>query len=315
VVPCKSVWGCPRCSAAIRAERAEEIRDVLARYVEVGRDVVGERWGALLVTLTIRHGAGDDLRSTRKGLSRAYRRLRQGRWWVEFRERVRLDGSVRAWDLTHGEHGWHPHLHGIWFVRDPSLLERCRDELSDRWRACVRLEMGEAYVPDDEHGCVVSLGAIGSYVAKLGLELASVGSSKVAREGHRTPWQIAVDWTEHHRPEDQALWKAYLKGTHGWRFLEWTRAFRAVLEVPEREDPPAPDSSEEVVAKVMPDMWRELAGTTARREILACVESGGSKHDVGEIIFRALGIPATEIEWTGDDDRVLCRRRRLPQIE
>jgi hypothetical protein len=100
---CGSVWECPVCASQIRAERAAEL--------ELAVDTWGPSCVAML-SLTVRHGLGDDLRAVRAGVANSFRRVINGEPWKRFCSRFGLKHSVRALEVTHGAaHGWHPHLH------------------------------------------------------------------------------------------------------------------------------------------------------------------------------------------------------------
>jgi hypothetical protein len=221
---CGSVWECPTCSARIRAARASEVQQAVAWH---GAD------RTFMVTLTVRHGLGDDLEKLRAGVALAWRYMQQGAPWRRFRERVELVGTVRALEVTHGPHGWHPHLHLLALVRDPAQLTAEREWLAIRWRTCVARALGERNLPSLEHGCVVTPCHESSYLAKLGLELA--GGAKEGREGHRTPWQIAHDAVDH--GADRALWETYCGGMYGARMLTWSKGLRVAAGLgPEIDD-------------------------------------------------------------------------------
>ena len=118
---CGSVWECPICRLQICAHRASEVEQVVeAHRSAYGPDTV------YLLTVTTRHGMGDDLATVRRGVAGAWRGTTQGRWWVELNRKFgikltrrwcnewRADskvGLIRALEVTYGHHGWHVHLH------------------------------------------------------------------------------------------------------------------------------------------------------------------------------------------------------------
>lgn len=161
---CGSVWTCPICSRRINLRRQAHIRAAYELFV-TGKDELapGVRDGdAVMVTFTIRHGAGDALAALFDRLkaadrghlqkSYAYKRL-VGYTRTVKGERVRVPsrlgyvGRVSATEVTHGRHGWHPHSHQLWFF-DRRLtadeLEGLRAELFAEWRAaCVAVGLPE----------------------------------------------------------------------------------------------------------------------------------------------------------------------------
>lgn len=92
---CDLKW-CPSCQRALAARTAD-------RYARIAADL---QW-PLFVTFTVQHGkedAADFIREVR----RAHTKLRRLRWW---KRAVR--GGVVAFEVTHGQHGWHPHAHAL----------------------------------------------------------------------------------------------------------------------------------------------------------------------------------------------------------
>jgi hypothetical protein len=181
VMRCGSVWECPVCQLAIKAKRAEEVRRLVEWH---GHE------GAYLLTLTIAHGIGDDLRISREAVSKAYRLMIQGAPWKRISLRFGFVGAVRAMEVTHGRNGWHPHIHAILLLRPLSADEReqLRDWIARRWIEKVKKVLGDGAAPSMERGCDLRPCRRADYLAKLGLELtAPVG--KTARQGNRSPLQ------------------------------------------------------------------------------------------------------------------------------
>lgn len=97
---CGSVWACPRCSAVIAHHRAGELRQGFEAWRATGGAVA-------LLTLTMRHHAGDRLSDLWGALAGAWSRLLAGRQWKRFKEDAGLVGTLRVVEVTHGAHGWH----------------------------------------------------------------------------------------------------------------------------------------------------------------------------------------------------------------
>jgi hypothetical protein len=236
---CGSVWECPICRLQVCAHRASEVQQLVATHRSVhGKDTV------YLLTVTTRHGLGDDLATARRGVSEAWTKTIQGRWWVKLNQALGFEltrrwcgkwctshkiGVVRALETTHGQHGWHVHLHLLLLVRRPlstAELSRLHAELDARWRKRVVSLLGREHAPDREHGVDLRpLRCCADYVSKLGLEMTDPGT-KVAKNGNRTPLQIAHAYATTKRPEDAALWQAYCEGMRGARMLSWSHGLR-----------------------------------------------------------------------------------------
>lgn len=235
---CGSVWGCPRCSAAIYSRRAQAVTDVVAG------------WGPnriYLLTLTLRHAPCDDLSELKRGVSRAWRLLNQGlhRAW-----RGRVRHLARALEVTVSSDGapsWHPHLHVLLFCGREQTEEEVAEWQADierRWERCVIRgmgwiefekqrdrrpersdgrevrELGERYRPIPGRGAVVSQSPEAAYIEKLGLEIAQI-SSKVGAQARWSPWQLAHNAA---MGDERArfLWRHYVVALYGARQLTWS---------------------------------------------------------------------------------------------
>jgi hypothetical protein len=250
--------------------------------------------GAQLLTLTVRHQYGDELAALREGVANAYRRFTRGEPWQRFRERVGYVGSVRALEVTHGGNGWHPHLHIALLVKDGVALAGELAWLSERWQACVVRELGAAAEPDAAHGVDLRPCHRADYLAKLGLEV-TAPSGKGARNGHRTPWQIAADLCALPSPHDERspeqiqedratdayLWSTWSQDMRGAKMLTWSRGVREAAglgeEVADEDLVEGEGPNDRTVAMVPAAVWdrvRNVPGVAA--QMLAVAETEGA---------------------------------------
>lgn len=256
---CGSVWACPCCALPIYAERTDEVNKLEARC---------PGFRGYILTLTVRHDSGIPLARLLDGLVAAWRTFwTDGRAAVDMRRQdLHVRHYVRGCEVTHGEHGWHPHFHvflvcqrklrgklaqndrGAWRLTGPM-----RDELAKRWQACVRAELGGRGEPTLEVGLDLRPGRAADYVSKLGLEVANI-TSKAGKLGNRTPWQIAADAATGDEPSGR-LWREYVRGTKGRRQLTWSRGTKLALGLPELTD-------EQIVKRDLraPAEYREIHG-------------------------------------------------------
>lgn len=231
---CGSVWACPVCAGRIYAERALEVSQTVRMWQVVGK--------TYMLTLTIRHGIGDDLRQMRVRMALAWRYFNQGRDAIERRNRYGIKHQIRALEVTHGEeNGYHPHLH-VLLLTDRRLDEFHESEIAEAWRQAVWRAFGGTNIPNTEHGVKLTqtLDDEGKgrtdYVAKLGLEIAAI-TSKRGLLGSRTPWQIAEDAANGQaNGHDAKLWQGYAVAMKGARQLTWSRGTKRFFGLVERED-------------------------------------------------------------------------------
>jgi hypothetical protein len=113
---CGDVWRCPVCGPYIAAARSKELRRVGREHMEAGG-------GALLVTLTFQHGAGDALADILVRFAAAREDLHRQRAFRELLKSVGYVGDVRTLEVTHGANGWHPHTHDLLFTEAPFPAE------------------------------------------------------------------------------------------------------------------------------------------------------------------------------------------------
>lgn len=305
---CGSVWECPLCRLQICAHRAAEVE----RVVEAHRAAYGDDT-VLLLTLTVRHGIGHDLRAVRQGVANAWRLTTQNSWWAgldqqlgvpltrcrarEARSQPKL-GIIRALEVTHGDHGWHVHIHAVVLLRC-ALADDDRNALAsrldERWRKRVVRVLGAQHAPDRDHGVDLRpLRCCPDYIAKLGLEIADPGT-KLAKHGNRTPLEIAHAYaTTKKRPEDGTLWQTYCAGMRGARMLTWTHGLRSHYGLDEAlEDHEIVDDAESrghsLVGVIPGSVWNALRVLPrARVTVLEAAERGGAS-EVTRVIRRLVG--------------------------
>lgn len=214
---CGGVRDCPVCAAKIYAERGGEISQALRLW--------SQREGArsYMLTLTVKHGQRDSLRRLRTGLALAWRYFWQGRTGQAMRHDLRIAHYIRHAEQTHGEHGWHPHLHVV-LLTTRKLGEHEERFIAERWQDSVQRALGIAQTPDLAHGAHLTDSFARDYLTKLGLEIAAI-SSKEGRNGSRTPWQIA-EGAARGVGADIKLWRQYCEEMRGARQLTWSRGCR-----------------------------------------------------------------------------------------
>lgn len=221
---CQSVWECPCCAQTVKIERAHEVTQVVDEWKSSGG-------GVYMATFTVRHGWGDGLAETCDGLMRAWKRFQQGRQWHDWRKTWRIE-TIRAVEVTHGKNGWHPHLHVLMLTGVPMRLDAetdAADWIYERWARCVAVELGEKHMPSAKHGTDFRKCEKAEYITKLGLELTDSADSKRCRgtDGHgRKPFEILGALADAPTPADVELWREWVEGMKGRRFMGWSRGLK-----------------------------------------------------------------------------------------
>lgn len=289
LITCGSIWACPVCSARIRQRRALEIESACLQHLEAGG-------GIGFGTFTLPHVRSDDLADLLGVVQKAWEKVQQNRAVRRAFERLGITGRIRSTEITWGAwHGWHPHLHLLFFA-DVSLSDeqwsQLRDVLSDAWAAAV-VRLGR-----DQPGEVVgvTLGKVyradvGQYLAKVqdhygeastvGREMAR-GDVKKGRKRSRTPFELAEQAVQGVVPE-LPLWWAYEQATKSRRAIEWSRGLKARFSVEDVEDEAlaAADVDGDRVLWVDGDRWGLLVKRGQETHVLDLVEQGGAPaaHD------------------------------------
>lgn len=121
LLTCNSVHACPTCARSIRARRMVQFSAALRGGLEAHPD---DAWQML--SITFRHHDGMRLQWLRDGLFKAWRRCRQSGNVKRIFE-AHVKATARAFEVTHGANGWHPHLHlamltDEWSEREKQIL-------------------------------------------------------------------------------------------------------------------------------------------------------------------------------------------------
>lgn len=226
VQTCGSVWSCPVCSEIVNAVRQAEVQAAVEKWLGTGNSVT-------FATLTLRHRActkrcrevnggdcGHALRNLWKAAQKSYTRLKTGNPWKRLERDFGIRGSIRLVEVKHGENGWHPHFHVLFFhdgTISDAQIEQFRSRLFGRWNDMLgkeglsSLEFAKA-LPGQKAETVGAdvrrvsdAKAIADYVTKNGYEPKNTSAAsavayevtgshtKKAGKGGRTPFQILAD--------------------------------------------------------------------------------------------------------------------------
>lgn len=244
---CGSVWQCPICAAKISERRRVELAEAVERAKVRGLRV-------LLLTLTVRHGLGDDVKLMLRRMSKALGRCSSDRRAKEVRTSMGLVGTIRTLEVTDGPNGFHPHLHILLFIRGDWSLQAIEDAWADLWiGACIKVGLPE---PVRSVACKVEDGGkAAKYVGKWGMvEEVTKGHLKHGRKGGRTPWDLlraAADG------DNQAgrRWLIFADAFKGQVQLRWSPGLRALLGMPSgKSDKELAEAEIDLSAKVLAEL-------------------------------------------------------------
>lgn len=309
VTRCKSPWECPDCMVDMQRVRGEKLQRANAKWRSKGAEHV-----MAMLTLTVPHGLGDDLRVIRRRVATSWRYVQQGAPWKRCLVKFAIDGTARALEVTHGErHGFHPHLHVALYtartLMDAELAELER-WVSERWRkAITNPRHGEPWpAPHPVHGVRCTRLEGSDYLVKMGLDARELvmATTKVGREGNRTPLQVlhalklALAAGDHERAGYFAqVWRSYTRGMLGARQLTYSRGFLESLGL---EDDPPDDQLElaecdgvELVATISAEDFNKIRSRPRLLAALSYVsvhfQPGHWAEAVGRLVDAARGLP------------------------
>jgi replication protein len=226
---CDRIWFCAVCAAKI-SER---------RRVEISQGIKNSQLYVVMVTYTLRHRKADSLEHVLTGLTAAHRRLKAGGWWQRWVKEFGWLGDIRGLEITHGDCGWHPHIHALMFFDHPlssaelggvtRTLKRRFKELLAKTGHSATLKHGVVVSDDDRY--------VNEYVAKFGrlpqVDLGNEGGWTAAHEvaksnvkmakteDGRTPWQLLLDYGAGDK-QAGALFVEYATVFKGRRQLIWS---------------------------------------------------------------------------------------------
>lgn len=224
---CGSVWHCPVCAAKISETR----RDEVARVIEGAQALGGSSY---MLTLTMRHNRYDKIDFLREQIVNGWRKVQNRRAFRAIKQEYGVLGTIRAIEVTHGENGWHPHLH-ILFVFEGPLLERdvahVEASLKDLW-IDVLAKSGGGFVSVD--ALDFRPASASDYVTKWGADRELVKGQQKLGNNSRTPWQLLDDAKTD--TQAGALFREYADTFKGTRQLTWSKGLKAMFGVGEIDD-------------------------------------------------------------------------------
>jgi hypothetical protein len=172
-------------------------------------------------------------------MKRCWSKFIAGAPWKRTCERYGIKGYVRAFEITHGENGFHPHWHAVLFI-DGELTADEHAELqlwmALRWRRIVIREMGGKHAPDLEHGLDLTRTESPEYISKTGLDTAG----KATRKG-KLGMELAGTHTKGSAmihiglrgaegcKKSAAVFREYAAATKGTKHLQYSKGLRDAL--------------------------------------------------------------------------------------
>lgn len=315
---CGSVWVCPLCASKIQERRRQEVAQAIAWAAVQGKALV-------MASFTFPHRVDQPLSMLLRLQSAAISYMRGRRQYIDLMERAGSNGRIRALEVTHGQHGWHPHTHELMMVGKGVPAAGLEWELSQLWlKACRKVGLFVEERDDEgsflQHSVDVRSGdeGVSDYLAKLDDQnkwgLDNELTKSASKQGKRTgshPFALALQKTT------SSLFLEYVDAMKGQRQLVWSRGLKAAVGVDEKTDE---EIAQEETAKAIDNItltrsqWRVVVGNDARAETLESAKKGGT--DAVQQFLQELGWraePQSKKEMSNGKEKGSGRYRDHPE--
>jgi len=292
LVTCGSVWSCPVCAAKIAARRAQELSQVIAAVLRSGGS-------ASLVTLTIRHHAGHRLGELWPALSYAWSKVTSGKHWQADQLSGGMVGWVRVTEATHGQHGWHLHVHALVCWKNRVSLDVAETIGGRMWQRWAKALDRRGFASWREHGGLdVRMASLrndnlADYFVKLAREITS-SATKDSTAG-RSPFALLRDGLATGLADDLDLWTEWEQVSKGRRQVTWSLGERDLRrfaqlgrEQADEEIAAAEQLRGDDVLALPGDTWEVLLATGTTTGLLDVAETDGYEGAVCWLVERGL---------------------------
>lgn len=264
---CGSVWDCNPCAKKIsERRRVTEVLPAMDKWVNLHGGEV------LLLTLTNPHNKFDLVSQLTKGQQKAMSIMTGSRAYRLLKEQIGMVGTIRAWEVTHGENGFHPHFHILLFVRAGLDLESIEGSFHSMWANSCRL--AGLREPNREHGVKLHDGSKAHAYATKGVwgldHEITKGHLKKSNKG-RSPVDLLRSYVYDGDKQAGALFVEYSNSFHGKRQLYWTPGLKdyfSIGELSDEEIAAQQDENAYLLGRIEWPAWKLVLKSELRGEIL-----------------------------------------------
>ena len=251
LIKCGSVWLCPDCSYKISQQRKTELAEALKACRDKGLHVA-------MLTLTVPHYLGDELKALLKKMSKAKHALWTNRNSREYlADQFPMKGHITATEVKYSDNnGFHPHFHILCFLDkqySQEDLKTIESELYEFWaEKCVKAGLGK---PNRKNGLDLKMGSnnedvLADYISKWGM--ASEMTQAHLKVGKKnlsslTMWEVLdlASMEKSAKDKYSYIFKTYAKAFKGRRQLFWSKGLKELLKVEIKEDEEIANQEEE----------------------------------------------------------------------
>lgn len=236
---CGSVWVCPVCAAKISERRRVELKTAFRSHIDAGGECT-------MLTLTFSHSVRDRLKDLLAALSKAVQDMVKPERYTRFRKEIGLIGSIRAFEITYGENGWHPHIHLLLLHNneiEPWERYDVEDRLFDMWSAAcekhgLSCSRDHGLKLDDAKEASTYIGKWGDLMdKKWGTDSEMTKANiKRGRIGSLTPFDFLRVIAEDGDLEFADRFREYAVAVKGQHQLRWSRGLKQRFLLDEKTD-------------------------------------------------------------------------------
>ncbi|MFI3119609.1 MAG: hypothetical protein QX203_06490, partial [Methylococcaceae bacterium] len=256
--------------------RVDEVLPAMERWVDQG-GIDGQGGQCLLLTLTHPHSRADVLADLLKGEQKAMRVMTASRFYKDILRLIGCIGTIRAWEVTHGANGFHPHFHIILFARAGLDLFDLKEQFYLSWANSCRL--AKLPIPDRKGFDLQDGSEAHSYASKgvwgLDHEITK-GHLKKSKKG-RSPMDLIRSYVFDKDKQAGALFVEYSKAFHRKHQLQWSPGLKAYFKIGEKTDEQIAaeqDDQAHELGDIDWPMWQLVLRSEYRGEIMEFARLG-----------------------------------------
>lgn len=272
------LWQCPVCAAKISERRKKELRCAVDVHLGTGK--------LAMITLTFSHQKNDRLKETMAKFSKAVDRFRSGKRYARIMKKIGLLGTIRSFEITYGENGWHPHIHILVFYSNEIDLDEGEDELMDLWAIGLS---STGLSANRKYGLTLQdASKAADYVSKWGIEHEMTKShSKKGKKGGMTPFDFLRQYLA--TGDESMLDKFRAEAVKKRRQLIWSKGLKQMFLLEEKTDEQlANEKTEEaeLIGTIEDEVWKWIVRVEKRGQFLCLVEKHGDIELAFDILLK-----------------------------
>ena len=269
---CGCIWACPVCASREAVEKGEEVLKAI-EWAKQNNCVPA------MIALTARHHVGMSLAWFEAQFKKAWRFFTNHRRWKNFKKKYGIAHDIANREITHGESGWHYHMHLLLFLEFEALKKSddsdLQNDLESFWLECLeRFELdglrGIALkVSDHKNAAAAYLTKIGITINKKNGKLEYEMTASETKDG-RNIWDI-LRHSYYGDETASALYLEYVEVMTGTNFLTFSKGLKKLIqniELPAPEGEAAAEEASTAWAEIAPWAWKVIRRSGAMGKVL-----------------------------------------------